>query len=349
MASTYTNRLRFEKQGDGENPNSWGLILNQNVIDLVDDAIAGYTIVSVSSVPITLTASDGTADQSRNASLEIQGTLTANVTITIPEEQKTYFINENTAGAFAVQLKTASGSAITLSQGTNIFVACDGTNIHKVDATETSVSAFTINDLTVINKAEFTPAISGTSAVFSGVVSANSMVGDYITGNITVCATDLTVNSKITGSTATFSGTVSVNELDAPTGSFSTKVSTNALLVNGVVSATSAVFSGTVSAAYFDGDGSNLTNVPVATSTVTRSKLSTGTNSATGSISSGSQTFITLDAYSFFPMMSGQGTRDLRVIVHNTTATADGPRFGLYNDDADDSHDYNIAWRYIAS
>ena len=29
MASTYTTRIRLEKQGDGENPNSWGDILNQ--------------------------------------------------------------------------------------------------------------------------------------------------------------------------------------------------------------------------------------------------------------------------------------------------------------------------------
>ena len=38
--STFTSRIRLEKQEDGANPNSWGLILNQNVIDLVDDAIA---------------------------------------------------------------------------------------------------------------------------------------------------------------------------------------------------------------------------------------------------------------------------------------------------------------------
>ena len=199
MASTYTDRLRLEKQGDGENPNSWGLILNQNVIDLVDDAIAGYEIVSVSGTPITLTESNGTADQSRNASLEFAGTLTANVTITIPEEEKTYFVRENTSGSFSVILKTASGSGITLNQQSNIFAACNGTEIYTVEA-PVSVSAFTINELTVISKAAFTPAISGTSAVFTGVVSAN--------------------------------------EIDAPTGSFSTKVSTTALVVNGIVSAT---------------------------------------------------------------------------------------------------------------
>ena len=38
MASTFTSRIRLEKQADGENPNSWGLILNQNVIDMIDEA-----------------------------------------------------------------------------------------------------------------------------------------------------------------------------------------------------------------------------------------------------------------------------------------------------------------------
>ena len=43
MASTYTTNLRLTKQGDGENPNSWGQILNDGVISLADEAIAGYT------------------------------------------------------------------------------------------------------------------------------------------------------------------------------------------------------------------------------------------------------------------------------------------------------------------
>ena len=111
MASTYTNRLGLEKQTDGENPNSWGAVLNTNVIDLIDDAIAGYEIVSVSGTGITLTDNQGSTDQSRNAALEFAGTLTAIVTITVPSEEKTYFIRENTTGSFAVQMKTVGGTA----------------------------------------------------------------------------------------------------------------------------------------------------------------------------------------------------------------------------------------------
>jgi microcystin-dependent protein len=179
MASTYTNRLGLEKQGDGENPNSWGSILNTNVIDLIDDAIAGYEVVSVSSTGITLSDNNGTADQSRNAALEFAGTLTANVTITIPSEEKTYFVRENTTGSFAVQMKTAAGSALTLSQQSNIFIACDGTDIYSVEA-PTSVSAFTVNVLTatsITTSILAATSVSASAITVSGNVSATEFYG----------------------------------------------------------------------------------------------------------------------------------------------------------------------------
>ena len=36
MASSYSSRIKLEKQGTGENANTWGERLNSNVIDLVD-------------------------------------------------------------------------------------------------------------------------------------------------------------------------------------------------------------------------------------------------------------------------------------------------------------------------
>ena len=49
MASTFTGSLGLEKQGDGENANTWGLRLNESVIDLVDEAVAGFTVVALTS------------------------------------------------------------------------------------------------------------------------------------------------------------------------------------------------------------------------------------------------------------------------------------------------------------
>ena len=115
MASTYTSRIRLEKQADGENPNSWGLILNQNVIDLIDESIAGYETVSVSSVAVNLTNNNGATDQSRNFGLKVMGTLTANVTIGIPAQEKIYFIHNGTSGDYDLFIKPITNSFFDIS------------------------------------------------------------------------------------------------------------------------------------------------------------------------------------------------------------------------------------------
>ena len=128
MASTYTNRTRLEKQGDGENANTWGLKLNQNVIDLVDDAVAGYETVSVDAVTsISLTANDGTPDQARNFGLRFTGALAAPCTVVAPNAEKIYFVGNETTGNQPIVLKAGSASE-TVYPNLPALVAFDGTN-----------------------------------------------------------------------------------------------------------------------------------------------------------------------------------------------------------------------------
>lgn len=197
MASSYTSRIRLEKQADGENPNSWGLILNQNVIDLVDEAIAGYTVVSVSSVPVSLTSNDGSTDQARNMSLEIAGTLTADVTITVPSQEKLYFIRENTTGSFVTKIKTAGGTATELTQATNLMVACDGTEIYKVEA-PVSVPTFTANTLTATSIA--TSVISATTLDFgTWTVTETGGILYFASGGTNKMKLDASGNLSVSG------------------------------------------------------------------------------------------------------------------------------------------------------
>ena len=66
MASTYTTNIRLTKQGDGDNPNTWGTVLNNQVISLVDQAVAGYTTVSIgANATVTLSAVEGGTDKPR--------------------------------------------------------------------------------------------------------------------------------------------------------------------------------------------------------------------------------------------------------------------------------------------
>ena len=142
MASTYTSRIRLEKQGDGENPNTWGLRLNQNVIDLLDEAVAAYVTVSVSSANVTLSANDGTTDQSRSPFIELQGEVTSNLNVVIPNVNKGYVINDSTTRnptARTVTLKTATGSGNLVKVGRISQFICDGVSVHPVEG-YTSVS-----------------------------------------------------------------------------------------------------------------------------------------------------------------------------------------------------------------
>ena len=109
MPSTYTTRLRLEKQADGENANTWGDRLNQQVIDMVDEAVGGVVVVSTTGATTSLTASNGAADQSRNAVLRIEGTLGSDSTIVIPSVEKLYVVdNQTTGGSHTVKIKTAA-------------------------------------------------------------------------------------------------------------------------------------------------------------------------------------------------------------------------------------------------
>jgi len=136
MASTYSTRIRLEKQGDGENANTWGLKLNQNVIDLVDEAVAGFETINIDGLSsATLTSNDGTVDQSRNFGLRFIGTLAADCTVVAPSTEKVYFVGNDTIGGHNVVMKSGTATE-TVYSGSSALVAFNGTNSIKLDGFE---------------------------------------------------------------------------------------------------------------------------------------------------------------------------------------------------------------------
>ena len=135
MASTYTTNIRLTKQGDGDNPNSWGLILNNEVIDLVDSAIAAYTTISCSSADVTLTESNGAADQSRSAMLEFVGTVSSNINIIVPTKSKFYIVNDQTVrqSSSSITVKTASGSGATVDASAAGIFFSDAVSVYSMN------------------------------------------------------------------------------------------------------------------------------------------------------------------------------------------------------------------------
>jgi len=219
--ATYTDRIRLEKQANGANSGSWGTVLNQNVIDLVDEAIAGYTIVSCSSAPITLSSNNGATDQARSAVLEFQGTLTSSVDITIPSVSKIYFVKNNTSGSFPITLKTAATTAkTTVAQGGTAPFICDTVNvIAGQDATGLGLGTAatlnfgtSVNELIPVSSADVRYVQTSTDSSITGAktfTSATTFTGDVITSGTATFTSVATFSAAISAaSSATFAGAV---------------------------------------------------------------------------------------------------------------------------------------------
>ena len=244
MSSTFTTNLRLNKQGDGDNPNSWGQVLNDGVISLVDDAVAGYTTISVGTTAnVTLTENQGSGDQARSAFLEVQGSVGGThsaINILIPNNSKSYVVRNVVSYASAgadIILKVAGQTGVTIRPSENQFVITNGTDIFNVAPTEFS-------SLTVTGAATFgsTVTIAGNVHV-SAKVCASAFHGDgsNLTGIITVP----------TGCIVPFAGT----SAGTPSGF---------LLCHGQAvsrSTYSGLFS-VITSIYGDGDGSSTFNLP---------------------------------------------------------------------------------------
>lgn len=126
MPSTYSSSLRLEIIGDGEQDGIWGQTTNNNLGDLVEQAIAGITNVNVTASDITLTSFNGAVDEARSAVLNVSGTPGVARNVIIPNQKKMYLV-KNTSDA-AINIKTPAGSAATVAVGAQSLLVCDGLN-----------------------------------------------------------------------------------------------------------------------------------------------------------------------------------------------------------------------------
>lgn len=135
MTSTATTRNRLEKQGTGDNSNTWGTYLNGS-IDLIDAALDGRTAFTLSGSK-TLTSANYSADESRERFLDITGGTGG--TVTIPAVEKWYIVRNSASGN--VVFTTGSGTTQAVAPGSLTLIVSDGTNIRKgVDQDYVSVA-----------------------------------------------------------------------------------------------------------------------------------------------------------------------------------------------------------------
>ena len=136
MVSSYSTDLKLEIMVTGENAGTWGDITNTNLV-ILQQAIAGYGTVALNATTgATLTFTNGALSDGKNAVLELTGTITGNVDVTIPSDatgpdEKVYVIKNNTTGAFTVTVKVSGQTGVTFSatdKGTKLLYL-NGTDV----------------------------------------------------------------------------------------------------------------------------------------------------------------------------------------------------------------------------
>lgn len=153
MVASYSGNNRFTKQGDNDNPNTWGDILNSQVIELIDEAFSGVLEVDITgSSNVTLTSNNGSSDQSRRAVLELTGAVGADIDVICPSNDKLYVIRTNFTGGNTITFKpSGASSGIDLVTGETVFVYVSGTNIHQITA---PLGLLPSNNLSDVNDAD---------------------------------------------------------------------------------------------------------------------------------------------------------------------------------------------------
>ena len=214
--ATYTTRLRLEKQATGANSNTWGTRLNSNVFSLVDNAVAGYTTIALTDSTVTLSVSDGSADQARSSMLELTGTLTSNVGVVIPSVSKQYLVRNATSGSFTVTIKANGGTGSAVTQGTTGIVYCDGASVRAATggaaARNIGTSVTEVPDISIGDARYATLSVVNTFATgntFNAAVSVSAVA--KFTGDTTFSSLISVVGAATFGGASTFNNTVQVS------------------------------------------------------------------------------------------------------------------------------------------
>src|SRR5262245_54861245 len=124
MADTFTPRGRFEKPEVGANDGTWGTELNDNTIEMIDEAIFGVVSVSVTAGNVTLTTNNGTADEARNPVIIITGTPGVTRTVTFPNVEGRHWVVNNSDSTLT--LTAGAGTTVSVLTGFTACVYSDG-------------------------------------------------------------------------------------------------------------------------------------------------------------------------------------------------------------------------------
>lgn len=132
MVSSPTSSLKLAKQATGDNLNTHGVVLNEQVIDLIDEAVAQQVTISLTGNH-TLTSTNYATNEARQSYLIFtDGGLGSVPTVTAPAIEKWWWI-KNGGSTYAITFGVSGGTSVSIPAGKTVAVFSDSTDCELVD------------------------------------------------------------------------------------------------------------------------------------------------------------------------------------------------------------------------
>ena len=199
MASVYTNDLRLEEIGSGEQSGTWGDTTNTN-LELIAEALSfGTEAITTNADTHTSTVADGAADAARAMYIKYTGTLDSTCTITIGPNtiSRVHIIENATSGSQSIIISQGSGANVTIGTGAVKMVYLDGAGsgaavtdaLVDLDLTgTTTVATLTASGVITGSTLEATGDTSAGDNAAIGYTSAEGLIltGQGSTNDVTI-------------------------------------------------------------------------------------------------------------------------------------------------------------------